>query len=84
MEAELFRLYVKQGLNWKVCAKRLGVDERRSFWRLVYVMQAKLGRIYADLRPYPLHPLDDYFNTGGADIAPAIAVEKTRLLRLAA
>jgi hypothetical protein len=35
--------------------------ERGDFFHAVYRIQRKLGRIYRELAPYALFPLDEYF-----------------------
>ena len=35
--------------------------DRGSFFHAIYHMEEKLGRVYAELKPYPLFPLRDYF-----------------------
>ena len=35
--------------------------ERGDFFHEVYRIQRKLGRIYRELTPYSLFPLDEYF-----------------------
>jgi len=46
--------------------------DRGSFFHAIYRLEEKLGRVYAELEPYPLFPLRDYF--GGVvhkDAGPA-------------
>lgn len=59
-EWRLFRFRYVLGGDWKLCCKRLGMD-RGSFFHAVYRIEQKLGRIYRDLEPYALFPLDEYF-----------------------
>ena len=51
------------GAGGDFCAQRLGTD-RGALFDQVYRIQAKLGRFMAEVEPYPLFPLDEYF--GGA------------------
>ena len=37
--------------------------ERGDFFHAVYRIERKLGRIFAELEPYPLYPLPEYFNS---------------------
>jgi hypothetical protein len=39
----------------------LGMN-RGNFFHAVYRIEQKLGRVFRELQPYPLFPLDDYFN----------------------
>jgi len=59
-EWRVFDLFFLQDLDWRDCVGRLGLD-RGNFFHSVYRMQQRLGRVFAELRPYPLYPLDEYF-----------------------
>jgi hypothetical protein len=50
----------------------LGID-RGNFFHAVYRIEQKLGRIFRELTPYPLFPVDDYFH-GPSRIGPVRAV----------
>jgi hypothetical protein len=54
-EHDIFRFHF-------LCCRRLGMD-RGNFFHAVYRIQQRLGRAYAELQPYALYPLRDYFNT---------------------
>jgi hypothetical protein len=56
----MFRFHFLLGAGWRLCCRRLGMD-RGSFFHALYRMEHKLGRVYRELRPYPLFPLDEYF-----------------------
>ncbi len=58
----LFRLHFLDGFAWRECCRRLGVD-RGSFFHAVYAIEQRLGRVFRDLRPYPLYPLESYFGS---------------------
>jgi hypothetical protein len=60
-EHRLFRYHFLLGAEWTLCARRLGVN-RGNFFHAVYRIEQKLGRVFRELQPYPLFPLDDYFN----------------------
>lgn len=62
-EYRLFRFHFILGADWKMCCRRLKMD-RGSFFHEIYRIQQKLGRVFRDLQPYALFPLDEYF--GGA------------------
>jgi hypothetical protein len=55
-----FRLHFLWGCDWKFCCRRLGID-RGNFFHAIYRIEQQLGQIFAELRPYPLYPLDEYF-----------------------
>ena len=60
-EHRLFRYHFLLGADWKLCSRRLGMD-RGNFFHAVYRIEQKLGRTFRELQPYPLFPLDEYFN----------------------
>jgi len=68
----LFRFHFLLGADWKLCARRLGMD-RGNFYHAVYRIEQKLGRTFRELEPYPLFPLDEYFH-GPPRIGPAAVV----------
>jgi hypothetical protein len=75
---KLFRFHYVLGADWKLCCRQLKMD-RGSFFHAVYRIQQILGRVFRELQPYALYPLDEYF--GGSvrkDLAPAA----TNLLRM--
>jgi len=59
-EHRAFRFYFLLGADSKLCCKRLKVD-RGNFFHMVYRVEEKLGRAYAEVRPYALYPVADYF-----------------------
>lgn len=60
-EHRLFRYHFLLGADWKLCSRKLGMD-RGTFFHAVYRVEQKLGRVFRELEPYPLFPLDEYFN----------------------
>jgi hypothetical protein len=56
----IFRFHFLLGADWKLCCRRLNMD-RGAFFHAVYRIQQRLGKVFRDLKPYPLYPLDDYF-----------------------
>ena len=60
-EQKLFRYHFLLGADWKLCSRQLHID-RGNFFHAVYRIEQKLGRTFRELEPYPLHPLDEYFN----------------------
>jgi len=59
-EYRLFRYHFLLGADWRLCCRRLGMD-RGNFFHAVYRIEQKLGRIFRELEPYSLFPLDEYF-----------------------
>lgn len=60
-EHQIFRFHYLLGAEWRLCTRRLGM-EKGDFFHIVYRIQQKLGKTFRELKPYPLFPLDDYFN----------------------
>jgi hypothetical protein len=58
---QIFRFHFLLGADWKLCCRRLNVD-RGTFYHKVYKIQERLGRVFAELQPYALFPVDEYFN----------------------
>ena len=56
----IFRFHFLLGAEWKLCCQRLGLD-RGTFYHQIYRIQERLGRVFAELQPYALFPLDEYF-----------------------
>jgi hypothetical protein len=59
-EHKIFRFHFLLGADWKMCCQRLNID-RGTFFHAVYRIEQKLGRIFRELKPYSLYPLDEYF-----------------------
>lgn len=71
-EHRLFRYHFLLGADWRICSRKLGMD-RGNFFHAVYRIEQKLGRVFRELEPYALFPVDEYFN-GPSKIGPAGAV----------
>lgn len=56
---QIFKFYFLLGADGPLCCRRLGMD-RGVFYHRVYEIEAKLGRAFAELAPYPLFPPDQY------------------------
>jgi hypothetical protein len=61
VEYQIFRWYFMLGADGNLCARRLKMD-RGAFYHQLYGLMEKLGRIFAEVRPYPLYPIDEYFS----------------------
>ncbi len=57
----IFRFHFLLGADWRLCCRRLNMD-RGLFFHAVYRIEQKLGRAFAELEPYALYPLDEYFS----------------------
>jgi hypothetical protein len=60
-EYGVFRSHFLLGGDWKLCCPRLHID-RGTFYHLVYTIEHRLGRVFAELAPYPLYPVAEYFS----------------------
>jgi len=68
-EYAVFRSHFLLGADWKLCCQKMKID-RGTFFHAVYRIQQKLGRVFRELEPYSLYPLDEYFG-GTVRKAPA-------------
>jgi hypothetical protein len=70
-EWAIFRFHHLLGADWKLCGRRLGMD-KGNFFHAVYRIEAKLGKVFRELQPYPLFPIDEYFqgNTRRVAVGP--------------
>ena len=59
-EDKIFRFHFLLGADWKLCCRQMKID-RGTFFHSVYRIQQRLGRVYRELEPYSLFPLDEYF-----------------------
>jgi|SRR5271157_1075170 len=59
-EYRIFRYHFLLGADYYLCCRKLHMD-RGSFFHAIYRLEEKLGHVYAELEPYPLYPLRDYF-----------------------
>lgn len=60
MEYKVFRFHFLLGADWRLCCRKLNLD-RGNFFHTVYRIQQKLGKVFRELKPYALFPLDEYF-----------------------
>ncbi|HUB34477.1 MAG TPA: hypothetical protein VMA31_15670 [Bryobacteraceae bacterium] len=58
-EYKLFRYTFLLGADSQLCCRYLGM-ERGYYFHAVYRLEAKLGRYFAEIEPYPLYPVDEY------------------------
>lgn len=68
-EYKLFNYHFLLGANWRLCCRRLNVD-RGTFFHALYRIEQSLGRVFRELEPYGLFPLDEYFS-GSVRAEPA-------------
>jgi hypothetical protein len=60
LEYRIFSSHFLLGADWNLCCRRLNID-RGTFFHAVYRIEQKLGRVFRELEPYGLFPLDEYF-----------------------
>jgi hypothetical protein len=60
-ELRVFKAHFLLSADWKLCCRQFGL-EKGEFFHIVYRIMAKLGRIFAELEPYALYPLEDYYD----------------------
>jgi hypothetical protein len=66
---KVFRYHYVLGADWRLCCRQLHID-RGTFFHTIYNIEQQLGRAFAELKPYPLYPVSEYFgglvhNRGG-------------------
>ena len=59
-EYKVFRFHFLLGANWRLCCRQMKVD-RGTFFHSVYRIEQRLGRAFAQLEPYALYPVSEYF-----------------------
>lgn len=62
-ENRVFRYRYVLGADWGLCCRKLKIDKGR-FYHVIYNIQQKLGRVFRELEPYSLYPLEEYFSPG--------------------
>jgi len=71
-EYQIFKFHFLLGADWKLCCRRLKM-ERGNFFHAVYRIQQRLGKAFRETAPYPLYPLDEYFDgTTRGEAAPRV------------
>ncbi|MGD1072014.1 MAG: hypothetical protein ABSB15_17920 [Bryobacteraceae bacterium] len=75
LEYRIFRFHYLLGADWRLCCRRMKM-ERGDFFHAVYRLQQKLGRVFKELKPYPLYPLDEYF---GGTVRTSLTVVDRKL-----
>lgn len=79
-EHRVFRYHFILGADWKLCSRKLKID-RGNFFHAVYRIEQKLGRTFRELQPYPLFPLDEYFQGPSKLPPPRIPVKRESVPR---
>ena len=77
-EYKVFRFHFLLGADWRLCCRQMKID-RGTFFHSVYRIQQRLGRIFRELQPFSLYPLDEYF---GGKIRKDLPAAYTNLLSM--
>lgn len=79
----VFRFHFLQGADWRLCTRRLNIN-RGTFFHAVYRVEERLGRVFHELKPYALFPLDEYFcgTARGARTTALLAQERQHAIPL--
>ncbi len=72
LEYRVFRNHFLLGADWKLCSRKLKLD-RGAFFHTVYRLQQKLGRVFRELEPYGLFPVNDYFHGPAKSVTSCLA-----------
>ena len=78
-EWAVFRFFHLLGADWKLCGGRLGMNKGAIF-HVVYRVEHKLGKVFRELQPYALWPVDEYFqgNTRRVAVGPCLIPDTPR------
>ena len=79
-EYQVFRFHVMLRAEWQACCDKTG-QTRGQFFHIVYRIERKLGRAYAETLPFPLFPTREYFQTPVKSAYAAKFIERTRKKR---
>ncbi len=60
-EYGIFTCHFLLGADYQLCCRRLGI-EKGDFFHGIYRIEQALGRIFRELEPYSLYPIDQYYN----------------------
>ena len=78
----LFRYHYLLGADWRLCCQRLGLV-RGNFFHHTYEIESRLGRVFAELTPYPLYPVAEYFGIPTRGVIPRAPPSPNRKCRTA-
>jgi hypothetical protein len=74
---QIFDLHFLQRFDWRHCTMALKID-RGNFFHAVYRIEQQLGRVFTELRPYALYPVDEYFSLSVPRVSALPGVSITR------
>lgn len=73
LELAVFKAHFLLASDWKLCCRQMNID-RGTFFHAVYRVQERLGRVYAELKPYPLYSPREYFGFHLSNVNPCVPV----------
>ena len=79
-EFRIFRYHFMLGADWHLCCRKLKMD-RGLFFHAVYRIERTLGRVFRELQPYGLYPLDEYFNPTVRATRAVVAIDGVLRMR---
>jgi hypothetical protein len=79
-EYSILRYHFLLGADWKMCCRKFQMD-RGNFFHAVYRIQQKLGRVFRELEPYALFPVDEYFNGPVRGVTSCLPVDRVVPIR---
>lgn len=59
-EYKLLRYHYLLGGDWKLCCAHFKID-RGAYFHSLYRIENRLGRVFAEVEPYALYPVSEYF-----------------------
>ena len=72
-EHRIFRYHFLLGADWRLCCRKLKMDRGTFFHAVLSHPAQRLGRVFREIQPYGLFPLDDeYFNGTMRNPLPAL------------
>ncbi len=72
-EYRIFKFHHLLAADWRLCATQLKMDKGVLF-HLIYRIEQRMGRVFREMEPYGLFPLDEYFNGVVMDVTPVTVV----------
>ena len=77
LEHDVFRLHFLAERDCVYCCGRLHID-RGKFFHTVYLVQEKAGRAFAEVEPFGLFPMDEYFGGTTDRLRPSLCLPVLR------
>jgi len=79
-EYRIFNYRYLLGAEWNLCCRQLKMD-RGLFHHAIYRIQQKLGHVLAEMEPYALYPVDEYFNASPLrDVVKAFPAQEEKVV----